>query len=488
MRAAEFPFASDHQFSPNVHIPMFRITPHQQLATALQRTQSQTARAQQIQSQISSGLRIQRASDDPAGHREVLSLERFLSTIDSDVSITQHQQYLSNQAHTQIRAVQQLIVQVRDVSLQARQATDTNERKALAAQVGGIREQLLAIGNTHVNGRYLFGGNVADAPPLQQQQAHRVHYVGGGVVQNSSADTLPTGLELFFPSQTPAFTLSGETGAQLGAGIHVGQGRNSVRIDHLTTLYQGGSGVQPGADTATGDSVLGALGTHQLHINDTSGTGASGELSLNGGPAVAFTASDTNLLVSGPHGEQVYVDTSAIAAGFNGLVDLEARGTIALDDGPPVDLTFAANQQLFNLAGDVVRYIDTTAVSRSGIDRLEPTQGADLFTTLNLLQEDILAASSPGDSNLDYRIAELERLSENVLGVLGRQSAGTQQLDVSLTRLADLKLALQERLANVQSADLVEAVLRLQEQQSQTEFSLSTAIRTFNISILDFLG
>ena len=158
---------------------MLRVTPHHQLLTALQRTQAQTARTQQIQTQISSGLRIQRPSDDPAGHREVLSLDRFLSSIESDTSTTQYELYLSNQSHTQVRDAQQLIVQARDITLQARQATDITERQTLAAQIGVIRDRLIAIGNTQIEGRHLFGGTASDGPPLQTQPSQRVQYVGG---------------------------------------------------------------------------------------------------------------------------------------------------------------------------------------------------------------------------------------------------------------------------------------------------------------------
>src|SRR5439155_11953260 len=100
---------------------------------------------------------------------------------------------------------------------------------------------------------------------------------------------------------------------------------------HTSTTYQAGSGVQTGSGSAAGDTVIGPAGAHQLTIVDTSGTGAAGTVSLDGGPAVAFTNADTNLKVSGPNGQVVFVDTTAITANFNGTVNITANGTVSVD-------------------------------------------------------------------------------------------------------------------------------------------------------------
>jgi len=54
-------------------------------------------------------------------------------------------------------------------------------------------------------------------------------------------------------------------------------------IRHTATTYAAGSGVQPGTNSGAGDTILGALGQHRLHITDTSGNGSAGTISLDGG-------------------------------------------------------------------------------------------------------------------------------------------------------------------------------------------------------------
>lgn len=468
---------------------MFRVTPHQQLITSLQRFQAQSSRTQDVQNRISSGLRILRPSDDPVGQREVLNLSRLLTGIDSELSTIGRLKDAGSQSYNQIQSAQQLVVQARDIALQARQSVEPTERDVLARQVEVIRDRLVQIGNSNVNGQYLFSGSGSQQPPLSVNESGKVAYAGGTSSRANSPNNVPTAADLFIPTSGTTFEIVGSTGAKLGAGVPVGMGRSDVVLRHTATLYQPGSGIQPGSSSVTDDTVLGPSGRHRVEIIDTSGTGVAGTIALDGGTAVAFTSADTNLLVTGPNGTQIRVDTTGITPGFNDTVELEGQGTIALDDGTETTLDFASIEQLTNASGTQIQYIDTTDVLVAGTDRLEPTSGTDLFASLNLLIDDIRNGTvATGRSELDHRLDELSQSHEQLLLQLGRQSVSLQYWDRQQTNLEAVKLTLQERLGDVQSADLADAVLRLQEQQSQTEFSLSSAVRTLSISILDFLA
>ena len=105
-----------------------------------------------------------------------------------------------------------------------------------------------------------------------------------------------------------------------------------------------------------------------LNINDTSGTGASGTVSLNGGPTVAFTNTDTDLSVTGPLGETVFINTTAITPGFNGNVDITAAGTLSTDAGTSETvINFSANQIVTNNQTGQVTNIDSSAIRRVGV-------------------------------------------------------------------------------------------------------------------------
>ena len=47
--------------------------------------------------------------------------------------------------------------------------------------------------------------------------------------------------------------------------------------------------------------------------------------------------SDTNLKVSAPNGDVVYVNTTAVVPGFSGNVDITADGMLSVDGGTTED-------------------------------------------------------------------------------------------------------------------------------------------------------
>ena len=118
-----------------------------------------------------------------------------------------------------------------------------------------------------------------------------------------------------------------------------------MTITHTGTTYAAGSGVQAGSSSASGDTILGPPGSHTLQITDTSGNGTAGTVSLDGGPPIAFTNGDTNLQVTNSSGDVVYINTSAITAGFNDSVAISTTGTMSVDGGATsTPITYAANQ------------------------------------------------------------------------------------------------------------------------------------------------
>lgn len=241
-----------------------------------------------------------------------------------------------------------------------------------------------------------------------------------------------------------------------------------------------------------GDTVIGQAGTHTLTINDTSGTGAAGTVSLNGGPAVAFASSETDLKVTGPAGEVVYLNTSSISAGFNGDVDITATGTISLDGGATaVAIDYSSNQTLTNDSLGVVQHFDTTGVTRAGEAPVEFADNPDVFATLRALRDDLRNTRGLSNSELDdafnRRIGDLDLAQDHLLGVIGEQAVSLTQLQSIQTRLEDLKLGAQELLGDTESTDLPSAILKLQEEQNLLQFTLSSLVTLTNTTVLDFL-
>lgn len=128
---------------------------------------SSYSKLDKLQSQISSGKKISKASDDPVVAMKSLKYNTQLSQV---------QQYQSNasQAFTWLENTEtnitegiDILSKVRDLAVKAQ--NDTNgetERQAIGVEVKQLKDQLLNIANTQVNGRYIFNGTNSDKPPV----------------------------------------------------------------------------------------------------------------------------------------------------------------------------------------------------------------------------------------------------------------------------------------------------------------------------------
>jgi len=118
-----------------------------------------------VQRQLSSGLAVGQASDDPS------AVPSILNTLSQIAQNTQAQTNL-NQVNTQLQtgdsSLQQavtLIEQAITVATQTGSPGDTATQNAtLAAQVQSIQEQLVNLSNASVNGRYIFSGDSGQQP------------------------------------------------------------------------------------------------------------------------------------------------------------------------------------------------------------------------------------------------------------------------------------------------------------------------------------
>jgi flagellin-like hook-associated protein FlgL len=300
------------------------------------------------------------------------------------------------------------------------------------------------------------------------------------------------GDEIFQPLDRQATVITGRSGTTSGTGTDTARGQRSLLIRHTLTTFAPGSGVTAGASSASSDTIIGASGTHQLVINDTSGTGTSGTVSLNGGAAVNFSGTDTDLMVTGPNGEKVYVNTTAITPGFSGSVDLTADGTLSIDGGATsTAITFSANQQVIDSRDGTLVNLNTTSTTMAGTDELEFPGTSDIFAVVRQLKEDLLNSrhleTSARAESLNRRLSDVELVQNHLLDMVGVQSVSMEQMERLQTRTGDLKLAEKSDYSDTVSADISEAVLRLQELNNLQQFTMAAVSKLLAPNLLTYL-
>lgn len=125
-------------------------------------------RMQKYQEKITTGKEINRASDDPAGARKVLSLrseglklEQYSKNIISSIQSLEFTTSTLNGAADFLARAQELAIQG------VNGATDQEGRDAVASEINGILESMLQVANTSRMGRYIFAGTKTTTTPFE---------------------------------------------------------------------------------------------------------------------------------------------------------------------------------------------------------------------------------------------------------------------------------------------------------------------------------
>jgi flagellar hook-associated protein 3 FlgL len=478
----------------------FRVTQHQMSAYARQSIARQTRGLYEGQRQVSSGLRVERASDDPVSMRRALVQRDRIARLEGNTFSLIHTKSRMNVAHDGLRRANTLLQKARDIAINSQELVSQSEVNVLASELDGILDQLLDIANSTDETGFLYGETIDGAPPFRLVDGGDGNAVYAGTTQSGSLEltgiasvtSLIAGNEIFQPNDRGELIVFGNTGVAAGTGTDSAIGRRTLQVSHTLTTYAPGSGVAAGTDSATADTIIGPAGAWTLQINDVSGTGAAGTVSLNGGPEFNFTNTDTNLEVVGPGDQRIYLDTTAITAGFNGTVDITATGTLSVDDGlTTTPITFDANQQVFDSRDGSVVNLNTTAVRRTGTDHLDFDATSDIFGVIQSLRDDILNSRglSVADQStaLSRGLGEVDRLQDHLLDIVGVQSVSLEQIDRLEVQLDELELAEKVELSDTVSADITGAILQMQEAQAAQQYTMAVIGQFLTPNLLNFI-
>jgi len=254
-----------------------------------------------LQEQASTGMRINRPSDDPSAGYRILGLNS------QDKSLADYIDNLSDVSST-LEMSSSVLKSMTDVLVQAKinlsQITsgvyNEQDRQRSAEAINDVLEQLVQLANTRHAGHYLFAGaNTAVAPYLVQRingEITAVTYQGGGedrkvnVAPGVKSSAFYVGEDLFRSDDRAAPVFVGNTGAKAGTGtssvtgnvwltvIHDGSDYKISIDDGATyeTVPAGGAANQAVTDSRTGKvlyvdtTTITAAGTDLVRVPGTS--------------------------------------------------------------------------------------------------------------------------------------------------------------------------------------------------------------------------
>jgi flagellar hook-associated protein 3 FlgL len=110
----------------------------------------------------------------------------------------------------------------------------------------------------------------------------------------------------------------------------------------------------------------------------------------------------------------------------------------------------------------------------------------DTFQTLMDIRDDLRAGDTDSLSNV--RLGEVDNVMTQLLDGAALFGAKMNRLELVEQRLEDRLLGFQEHLSDTEDADLVEAVVRMNTQQTALEAALNAGARVLQPSLLDFIA
>ena len=154
-----------------------RITSEVMVNRSLDRLQSRIQAYERSQSELGTGKKILKPSDDPTGARRSMSLRNALASHERNLSnISDARGYL-DATDSQLQSALDRVSRARELTTRAASNTGEGDRQALASELREIREELVGIANARHQDRPLFAGWSTD---VAVEQDPDLGFVGTG--------------------------------------------------------------------------------------------------------------------------------------------------------------------------------------------------------------------------------------------------------------------------------------------------------------------
>ena len=392
----------------------------------LQRRQSDLS---DLQTRLTSGKRVLKASDDPAAAaraERALAAEMRSETSQRSVDASQ---VIVSQTESALGDAGELLQQIRETLVASGNASYSDrERSQLAASLKGMRQQLLAVANRSDGaGSYLFGGQGSSQPPFIDKPA--------GVQFSGTSGRLQTDTDTELPLST--------------------------------------DGAATWLNASTGNGVF----VTSSALNSVSGseiTGATVDAGSVSDPSALFPVPDTGYRIHFSSSSTYDIESYSLSSG---LTTVESSGTY--QPGLAIDLHgMSVTVSGVPTAGDQFN-IEPSTPTLSVFDSIDQAI-ADLQTP-NRTSAQRLQSTAGSLRDIDSSMATLNLVRTAAGGTLNR-------IDNETSRLATQKLSAQTTRSNAEDLDMVEAIADFQNQQTGYEAALKSYSMVQKMSLFQYLG
>ena len=158
-----------------------------------------------VSKQISSGLNIQYAHDDPTIFVDTLRLDGEITTLSQIRNSVDNGYKFSTQTDTTIGQIVEKLEQVKvKMIYAANEIHSETSLQAIAKELRGLQKNLISLANSSIGGQYLFSGTATSVKPIDEKGVYQgndqnlTSFMGTGVTQKYNL----TGAQLFLGEES----------------------------------------------------------------------------------------------------------------------------------------------------------------------------------------------------------------------------------------------------------------------------------------------
>ena len=504
---------------------VMRITNQIQQSSALQNIFRITEDLFEANQRIATGKRINKASDDPFGIQDTLTLRSSIARIKQFGRNIDNNRLFLNNGDSSLESVGLGITRARELAQSSLgPSSDAQTRSIVAQEIQAILDQAIQEANTQVKGHFIFGGTDLLNAPYQANGS------GLGAIYSGNSDrlevevganlTIPItrpGSDVFGTNMNPALNintllsdLNGGTGVALGSFNITDRAGNAavVNIGGATTVND-----VIGAINGAGINVTASLNSSQtgLLLTDTSGTilqsltvteaggttaGDLGILRVNDGN---ITGSDLNpnvsatTLISDLNGGngltlgQIDIVNGTLSANVDLSAAVSVNDLLVAINGAGANVTASINSQ-----GNALQVVSNAPTTTAVISEVAGGDtafllgigGGNVFTALDTLRE----ALERNDTNaISASFSNLDQSLDTVLQARSEYGALIRTMDTLETSHSADEVNETAQLSDVEDSDFVKDASDVAALQLALEATLNTSARVLQPSLLDFL-
>lgn len=185
-----------------------RVTQNSSANLVLDNLQVIQQRQNQLQQYASTGIKVSAPGDDPTSAQQILHLKSQNAARDQYARNIATGTSILSMSDSAMSSIGNTLSRTKELTLAMSSATSTaDSRKAAVYELQQLRSQIISLGNTQLNGKYIFGGYKNDAAPfdsttgnftgtedemeieIDRGSSMAVNYSGGQLIAGSGGGT-----------------------------------------------------------------------------------------------------------------------------------------------------------------------------------------------------------------------------------------------------------------------------------------------------------